>query len=105
MFYIVNAIFTGVKWITIKPILSMKDAYFCKASTFTCADSTMIENGEKLAEVVVRASSDTVAFTAPAAKKTPGRPRKYGDKIRPYPLFSCQIDKSWKMTVTKQTNF
>ena len=71
-----------------KPVLSVKDAYFCKASTFNCAETITDDNGEKLVEVVVRAASDTIAFTAPIAEKTPGRPRKYGDKIALYSLFS-----------------
>ena len=75
-----------------KPVLSVKDAYFCKASTFNCTETALSENGEKLVEVVVRAASDTVAFTAPVAKTTRGRPRKYGDKIALYSLFSDMSD-------------
>ena len=86
-----NSVYKAAKQID-KPVLSVKDAYFCKASTFNCIETTTNENGEKLVEVVVRAASDTVAYTAPTTKNTRGRPRKYGDKIALYSLFSDMSD-------------
>ena len=74
-----------------KPVLSVKDAYFCKASTFNGIDATTNKDGERLVEVIVRAASDTVAFTEPI-KNTRSRPRKYGDKIVMYSLFSDMDD-------------
>jgi len=68
-----------------EPVLTALDAYFCKASTFNSA-------GESV-EVVVRAACDTVAFVPPNnARKTVGRPKLYGDKIKLYDLFYDMSD-------------
>jgi hypothetical protein len=73
-----------------EPVVTALDAYFCKGSAFTALEGVVTESGEKMVEIVVRASSDTVAFTVPIppVKKEPGRPRIYGDKVKLYGLFS-----------------
>jgi len=65
------------------------DAYFAKA-TFFEATKAVNASGERLIEVVTRAPTDTAAYTIPVppAKRGRGQPRKYGDKITLYNLFS-----------------
>jgi hypothetical protein len=85
----VNLVHKTAKSIT-EPVVVALDAYFCSESAWAAAEKTVAENGERLVEIVTRAQTNSVAYTGvetPAVRKR-GRPRKYGEKIKLYGLFS-----------------
>ncbi len=68
------------------------DAYFPGASVFTLANSFQsIELKQPLATLIIRVEKNCVAYyiadKVPEGKKGPGRPRKYGKKVRLTDLF------------------
>jgi len=73
-----------------EPVVAALDAYFCSKYAWFTADKAITENGERLVEIVTRAQSNTVAFKIPEPPKVKkrGAPRKYGDKVVLYGLFS-----------------
>ena len=73
-----------------EPVVAALDAYFSSESTWSTADNTIMESGERLVEIVTRAQTNTVAFHIPEPPKVKkrGRPRKYGKKVVLYDLFS-----------------
>lgn len=73
-----------------EPVVAALDAYFSSETAWAAADKTLMKNGEKLVEIVTRAQTNTVAFRIPEVPKIKkrGQPRKYGDKIVLYSLFS-----------------
>jgi len=90
-----------------EPVVVALDAYFSSEAAWTAADSTMNAEGERLVEIVTRGQSNTVAYTIPEPPKVKkrGQPRKYGDKVILYELFS-DMSKFEQTTMTlygKQT--
>ena len=85
----VNLAVTTAESMAVKAVIAL-DAYFAKASAFETAAKAVTDAGERLLEIVTRAPTDTVAFTVPVPPKKRGRgnPRKYGDKVVLYSLFS-----------------
>jgi len=77
-----------------EPVIAALDAYFSSKYAWFAADKTVMENGERLIEIVTRAQSNTVAFMIPETpkKKKRGQPRKYGNKIILKNLFSDMSD-------------
>ena len=73
-----------------EPVVVALDAYFSSERAWSAADKTVTETGEKLIEIVTRAQTNTVGYTVPELQKTKkrGRPRKYGDRVVLYSLFS-----------------
>ena len=73
-----------------EPVYGVYDAYFSSATAWAGVDQTITEDGVKLVEIITRAQTNTVAFTVPILPqiKRRGQPRKYGDKIVLYNLFS-----------------
>jgi hypothetical protein len=74
---------------TPKAVIAL-DAYFAKGSAFLTAAQAVSDDGERLLEIITRAPKDTVAFTIPIppTQKKRGQPRKYGEKVKLYSLFS-----------------
>ena len=73
-----------------EPVIAALDAYFCSSVALESADKTMMESGERRVEIVTRAKTTTVAYEVPGMpkEKRRGQPRKYGNKIALYSLFS-----------------
>jgi len=73
-----------------EPVVAALDAYFCSSVALNAADKTMMESGERRVEIVTRAKTTTVAYETPEPPriKKRGQPRKYGNKIALYCLFS-----------------
>jgi len=73
-----------------EPVVVALDAYFSSESAWRAADKTIIETGERLVEIVTRAQTNSVAYTdfIPPTVRKRGRPRKYGEKLELYGLFS-----------------
>jgi hypothetical protein len=73
-----------------EPIYVALDAYYSSESAWAAANKTVTEDGVKLVEIVTRAQTNTVGYKVPEPpkKKKPGQPRKYGDKIILYNLFT-----------------
>lgn len=90
-----------------EPVVAALDAYFCSEGAWTACDKTITETGGRLVEIVTRAQTNTVAYTTPEPTKVKkrGRPRKYGDRVILYSLFSDR-SKFTKVTMSlygKQT--
>lgn len=68
---------------TSEKIIFLLDAYFPSASSFNAAEAINQENHSTLVTLVMRAKSNTVAFSEPpkTIKRGKGRPRIYGPKI------------------------
>jgi len=66
------------------------DAYFAKASSFLAADRALTEDGQRQLEIVTRGRDDTVGYTLPGPrpKGKRGAPRKYGERVVLWNLFS-----------------
>jgi len=77
------------------------DAYFSSEAAWAAADKTIMPTGDRQVEIVTRAQSNTVAYTLPSPleKKKRGQPRKYGDKVVLYNLFS-DMSKFTQTTMT-----
>jgi hypothetical protein len=62
------------------------DAYFSKSSAFLTAKSGTARDGKQLMSIVTRAQDSYVGFLPPGlqahGKRNPGRPRKYGEKVK-----------------------
>jgi len=73
-----------------EPVITALDAYFCSSVALDAADRTMMGTGERRVEIVTRAKTTTVAYEVPEPPKVKrrGQPRKYGNKIALYSLFS-----------------
>jgi len=74
-----------------EPSIIALDAYFCSGVALDAADGTAMDTGgTRRVEIVTRAKTTTVAYTAPDIPKIKkrGQPRKYGDKIALFSLFS-----------------
>ena len=73
-----------------EPVVAALDAYFSSEAAWAAAEQTITETGERLVEIVTRAQTNTVAYTIPEAPnvRKRGQPKKYGDKIVLYGLFS-----------------
>jgi len=73
-----------------EPVIAALDAYFCSGVALDAADKTLMESGERRVEIVTRAKTTTVAYEVPEPPKVKkrGQPRKYGNKIALYSLFS-----------------
>jgi hypothetical protein len=73
-----------------EPVVVALDAYFSNEPAWTTADKAITETGERLVEIVTRAQTNTVAFKVPEPPKVKkrGQPRKYGEKVVLYDLFS-----------------
>ena len=73
-----------------EPVYVALDAYFSSNVAWSVADTTIMDNGVKLVEIVTRAQSNTVAYgehNSSGVKKR-GRPRKYGERIVLRDLFA-----------------
>jgi len=73
-----------------EPVVAALDAYFSSRFAWLTADKAITENGERLIEIVTRGQCNTVAFKVPETPKVKkrGAPRKYGDKVVLFDLFS-----------------
>jgi hypothetical protein len=73
-----------------EPVYVALDAYFSSGVAWSASDATARADGVKLVEIVTRAQRNTVAYKMPElpTMKVRGRPRKYGDKIVLYDLFT-----------------
>jgi len=83
-----------------EPVIVALDAYFSSSAAWLAADKPVTESGKKLIEIVTRAQTNTVGYTVPKPPngKKRGRPRKYGNKIVLYDLFS-DMSKSSRTTM------
>lgn len=68
---------------TSEKIILLLDAYFPSAASFNAAEAINQEHHSKSVTLVMRAKSNTVAFSEPPKieKRGKGRPRIYGEKI------------------------
>jgi len=73
-----------------EPVVVALDAYFSSRAAWSAADTTIMPDSEKLVEIVTRAQINTVGYNAVVSEtlKKRGRPRKYGDRVVLYELFS-----------------
>jgi len=73
-----------------EPSVVALDAYFSSEKAWSVIDKKITSTGERIVEIVTRAQKNTVAYTVPqkSAEKKRGQPRKYGEKIVLYSLFS-----------------
>ena len=84
-----NLVVKTSEWVG-EPTVVALDAYFSSEKAWSVVDKTITATGERLVEIVTRAQTNTVAYTVPqsSSAKKRGQPRKYGDKIKLYSLFS-----------------
>jgi hypothetical protein len=73
-----------------EPVIVVLDAYFSSGVALDTSDKTVMGSGERRVEIVTRAKTTAVAYTTPTPPKVKkrGQPRKYGDKIALYSMFS-----------------
>jgi len=73
-----------------EPVVVALDAYFSSKNAWATADKTITATGERLVEIVTRAQTNTIGYTVPEKPKIKkrGQPRKYGDRVVLYDLFS-----------------
>jgi len=73
-----------------EPVVAALDAYFSSERAWAAADKTITKTGEKLVEIVTRAQTNTVGYAVPEPPKVKrrGAPRKYGERVVLYNLFS-----------------
>lgn len=73
--------------------LLVLDAYFAVGPVFLYLSQAVNSDGERLIHIVTRAKSNVVAYEDPPRKTDrPGRPRKYGSKLKLSKLFVDYAD-------------
>jgi len=76
------------------------DAYFAVEPVFRILRQTLDDQGNRLIHVVTRAKSNVVAYEDPLpGTGGPGRPRKYGSKLRLMDLFESMSEYFEKTTI------
>lgn len=78
------------------------DAYFCSGSAWKSADGVLDADGDRLLEIVTRAKASYTAYypPEPCERPKPGRPRKYGEKVKLSSLFSENAAQFAEQTMT-----
>jgi hypothetical protein len=73
--------------------LLVLDAYFSVGPVFSILKNVVDQDGNRLIHVVTRAKNNVVAYEAPSDKSGgPGRPRKFGSKLKLVTLFETKSD-------------
>ncbi len=81
-------------------LLLVLDAYFAVGPVFLVLKTAGDAEGRRLLHLVTRAKSNAVAYEDPPPKtERLGAPRKYGDKLKLYDLFTERRDQFRETTV------
>jgi len=84
-----------------KKCIIVLDAYFAVGPVFLILQQTLDDHGNRLIHVVTRAKSNAVAYQDPPPKTgRPGRPRKYGSKLRLMDLFETMAGRFEQTTLS-----
>jgi hypothetical protein len=76
------------------------DAYFAVGPVFLILKQVLDDHGEQLVHVITRAKSNVVAYQDPPTKTgKPGRPRKYGPKLKLMRLFETMAEDFKQTTI------
>ena len=83
-----------------KKCIIVLDAYFAVGPVFLILKKALDGQGVRLIHVVTRAKSNVVAYLDPPSKTgKPGRPRKYGSKLRIKDLFDAMAGQFEQTTI------
>ncbi len=83
-----------------KRCLMILDAYFAAGPVFKILKDVVDNDGQRLVHIVTRAKSNVVAYKDPPAETGgPGRPRKYGAKMKLMELFTSQTEAFEQTTI------
>jgi hypothetical protein len=84
-----------------KRCIIVLDAYFAVGPVFLILQQTLDDRGKRLIHLVTRAKSNVVAYQDPPPKTgRPGRPRRYGSKLRLMDLFETMAGRFEKTTIS-----
>jgi hypothetical protein len=83
-----------------KRCLLILDAYFAVGPVFVILKKALGPNGERLVHIVTRAKDNAVGYgCSPTKTGRPGRPRKYGTKLKLMKLFEIRAEDFEQTTI------